>query len=114
MGKITGFMELARIQEASLPPQERALAASGKGRRRHADRHDEAIVRDLCERHLRFTGSTLALALLDDWDNARARFVKVFPNEYKRALAEMQMPEEKSIPAVPEPGMSGAARKAVA
>ena len=101
-------------READQAEAERTLAATGKGRRRHADRHDEVIVRELCERHLRFTGSTLALALLDDWDSARARFVKVFPNEYKRALAEMPMPEEKSIPAVPEPGLSSASRKAVA
>ena len=32
---------------------------------------------------------TLALALLDNWENERAKFVKVFPNEYKRALSEM-------------------------
>jgi glutamate synthase (NADPH) large chain len=43
----------------------------------------------LIERHLRFTGSTLALRILDDWDAARARFVKVFPHEYQRALCEM-------------------------
>ena len=24
--------------------------------------------------------------MLDDWDAARAKFVKVFPNEYRRAL----------------------------
>ena len=101
-------------READQAEQERALAASGKARRRHADRHDEAIVRELCERHLRFTGSTLARALLDDWDSARGRFVKVFPNEYKRALGEMQMPEEKSIPAVPEPSVSTRGTKAAA
>jgi glutamate synthase domain-containing protein 3 len=27
--------------------------------------------------------------LLDDWAQARAKFVKVFPNEYKRALGEL-------------------------
>ena len=27
--------------------------------------------------------------MLDDWDEARERFVKVFPHEYKRALGEM-------------------------
>jgi glutamate synthase (NADPH/NADH) large chain/glutamate synthase (ferredoxin) len=26
---------------------------------------------------------------LDNWDTARAKFVKVFPNEYKRALGEI-------------------------
>ena len=43
----------------------------------------------MVERHLRFTGSTVALAILDDWEGARARFVKVFPNEYRRALTEL-------------------------
>jgi len=56
---------------------------------RHLDRADEAIVRELVERHLRFTGSTLALAMIDDWDNARGKFVKVFPHEYRRALGEL-------------------------
>jgi glutamate synthase (NADPH/NADH) large chain len=50
---------------------------------------DEAILRGLIERHFKYTGSTRARALLDDWSNARARFVKVFPTEYKRALLEM-------------------------
>ena len=65
------------------------LAAAGKGRLRHLGRADEALLRELIERHLRFTGSTLALAILDDWEAARAKFVKVFPNEYRRALTEM-------------------------
>jgi glutamate synthase (NADPH/NADH) large chain len=88
--------------ESAQADAERGLAAAGKARRLHRDRHDEAIVRELCERHLRFTGSTLALALLDDWEHARERFVKVFPNEYKRALTEMALVEEKTIPVVPE------------
>jgi glutamate synthase domain-containing protein 3 len=55
----------------------------------HRDRADEAIVRELTEQHLRYTGSTLALELLDNWEIARKKFVKVFPTEYKRALSEM-------------------------
>ena len=47
------------------------------------------MLREMVERHLRFTGSTVALAMLDDWEAARGRFVKVFPNEYRRALTEM-------------------------
>ena len=43
----------------------------------------------MIEKHLRYTGSTLALALLDNWENERAKFVKVLPHEYKRALSEM-------------------------
>ena len=65
------------------------LAAAGKGRLRHVGRADVEFLRELIERHLRFTGSTRALAILDNWDALRGKFVKVFPNEYKRALAEL-------------------------
>ena len=50
---------------------------------------DEAILKRLIERHFKYTGSTRARTLLDDWTNARGKFVKVFPTEYKRALGEM-------------------------
>jgi glutamate synthase domain-containing protein 3 len=69
--------------------EDEALVAAGKGRLRHRDVADETLVRGLIERHLALTGSTLALAILDDWERARGRFVKVFPDEYQRALAEM-------------------------
>src|SRR5437868_10707019 len=80
--------------ETLLPEDEQTrveaeLAASGKGRLLHLGRCDEALARTLIEKHLRYTGSTLALTLLDDWGNERAKFVKVFPHEYKRALTEM-------------------------
>jgi glutamate synthase (NADPH/NADH) large chain len=50
---------------------------------------DELILKGLIERHFKHTGSTRARTLLDDWSNARSKFVKVFPTEYKRALGEM-------------------------
>ncbi len=50
---------------------------------------DEVILKRLIERHFKHTGSTRARHLLDDWNNARAKFVKVFPTEYKRALGEI-------------------------
>jgi glutamate synthase domain-containing protein 2/glutamate synthase domain-containing protein 1/glutamate synthase domain-containing protein 3 len=80
---------------------EAEIAASGKARLRHTGRADETILRELIERHLRFTGSTLALAILDDWENARAKFVKVFPHEYKRALGEMHAKQAAVKPAAP-------------
>ncbi len=54
---------------------------------------DEVILKALIERHFRYTGSTRARTLLDDWTNAREQFVKVFPGEYKRALGEMYGPK---------------------
>jgi glutamate synthase (NADPH/NADH) large chain len=50
---------------------------------------DETILRRLIERHFKYTGSTRARNLLDDWANSRGKFVKVFPTDYKRALEEM-------------------------
>ncbi|WMW80311.1 glutamate synthase-related protein [Undibacterium cyanobacteriorum] len=58
---------------------------------------DEAILRGLIERHFKHTGSTRARNLLDDWARSRAKFVKVFPNEYKRALAEMYGAEQAAV-----------------
>jgi len=52
---------------------------------------DEVILKRLIERHFKYTGSTRARNLLDDWSNGRNKFIKVFPNEYKRALGEMNM-----------------------
>ncbi len=58
----------------------------------HIDRKaepDEAILKRLIEAHHKWTGSLRARQLLDHWADSRAKFVKVFPHEYKRALAEM-------------------------
>ncbi|NDP41896.1 MAG: glutamate synthase large subunit [Aromatoleum sp.] len=87
------------LPDAEQTAAENQLAAAGKGRLKHAGRSDEALLRELIERHLRFTGSTRALAILDDWDAARARFVKVFPSEYKRALGEMHARQSAAKPA---------------
>ena len=53
----------------------------------HNGMTDEAQVRKLLEDHIRWTGSNKARDILDHWPQARGRFVKVFPNEYRRALA---------------------------
>jgi glutamate synthase (NADPH/NADH) large chain len=51
---------------------------------------DGERLRILLERHLRYTGSARAKELLDDWPRALGRFIKVMPNDYRRALLEMQ------------------------
>jgi glutamate synthase (NADPH/NADH) large chain len=48
---------------------------------------DRAYLRDIVGRHHAETGSAVAAALLDDWDDAVARFGKVMPRDYKRVLA---------------------------
>ena len=54
----------------------------------HLDVADEDQLKRLLQDHHRWTGSKRARELLDNWSEARAKFVKVFPNEYKRALTE--------------------------
>jgi glutamate synthase (NADPH/NADH) large chain len=47
---------------------------------------DREFLRQTVERHLTETGSTVAAALLADWDAHVERFGKVMPRDYKRVL----------------------------
>jgi glutamate synthase domain-containing protein 2/glutamate synthase domain-containing protein 3 len=58
-----------------------------------ADDEDRAFLRGMLERHVQYTGSGRAEALLSDWAASLERFVKVMPTEYKRALAMMARQE---------------------
>jgi glutamate synthase domain-containing protein 3 len=55
----------------------------------HLGQSDEATVKRLIERHVRHTGSAQAKKILEHWSEFRGKFVKVFPNEYRRALGEL-------------------------
>ncbi len=73
----------------------------------HNDQSDEQQLRALIEAHSRWTGSRRARDLLDNWAAARAKFVKVFPTEYQRALGEIYERKQKEkqaaqAPAAPE------------
>jgi glutamate synthase (NADPH/NADH) large chain len=54
----------------------------------HRGECDEIVLKTLIEQHFKYTGSQKARKILDQWELARGRFVKVFPTEYKRALNE--------------------------
>jgi len=54
----------------------------------HLDQPDETILKKLIDDHHKWTGSLRARHIMDHWVESRAKFVKVFPNEYKRALGE--------------------------
>ncbi len=47
---------------------------------------DVSEVRTLLERHRELTGSPRAAWILEHWDDAQPKFIKVFPHEYKRVL----------------------------
>ncbi|MGA0116088.1 MAG: glutamate synthase-related protein, partial [Burkholderiales bacterium] len=55
----------------------------------HLGDADEVVLKRLIENHAKLTGSARAQQILADWPASRGKFVKVFPNEYRRALGEL-------------------------
>jgi glutamate synthase (NADPH/NADH) large chain len=53
-------------------------------------RFDAERLRILVERHLLHTASPRAKQLLDNWDSALSKFVKVMPLDYAKALADIK------------------------
>ncbi|MDD4017826.1 MAG: glutamate synthase-related protein, partial [Kiritimatiellae bacterium] len=47
-------------------------------------------VRGMIWRHLAYTGSPVAQRVIDGWQQVRAKFVKIMPHDYRRALARLQ------------------------
>jgi len=59
---------------------------------------DEVLtVRRMIERHLAATSSQRAQGLLENWDHALPKFVKVIPKDYKRMLAAIARAEEQGL-----------------
>jgi glutamate synthase (NADPH/NADH) large chain len=59
-------------------------------------RYDDLRLKQLIERHRHYTNSEVAKRILDNWESMRAKFVKVMPVEYRRALKEMQAKKSDS------------------
>jgi glutamate synthase domain-containing protein 3 len=51
-----------------------------------SDSPDAEIVKNLVIRHMKLTGSRRAKWILENWQEALPRFIKVFPHEFKRVL----------------------------
>jgi glutamate synthase domain-containing protein 3 len=58
------------------------------------DEGDAIEVRALVAEHADRTGSPVARRVLDAWDDLLPRFVKIFPTDYKRVLAERAAAEK--------------------
>ena len=56
-----------------------------------------AIVRALVAKHLEYTGSSRARALLERWDQIVPRFVKVMPKDYQRVLACVRRAHDQGL-----------------
>jgi glutamate synthase (NADPH/NADH) large chain len=56
-------------------------------------RYDAERLHQLIANHARYTGSTRAAHILDNWAETLPKFRKVMPVEYRRALMEMKAQE---------------------
>ncbi|OYW47012.1 MAG: glutamate synthase large subunit [Sphingomonadales bacterium 32-68-7] len=97
---------LAQVDLEAIDPEPSAEDGTGRPQQRpsHAGdfgmgdmlRHDAERLRILVERHKLHTGSARAAALLDDWDAALGRFVKVMPRDYARALRLLEAERDEA------------------
>jgi len=55
-----------------------------------SDERELAEVKKLIENHVQYTGSSHAQALLDQWEQTAAKFVKVIPKDYKQILNSIE------------------------
>jgi glutamate synthase domain-containing protein 2/glutamate synthase domain-containing protein 1/glutamate synthase domain-containing protein 3 len=85
----TAMAGLERLQTA-----EEQAAAGADPASWHRGQADETLLKRMIEAHHKWTGSLRAREILDHWADSRARFLKVFPHEYKRALGEMSAKKE--------------------
>jgi len=51
---------------------------------------DISELRQMIETHYRYTGSSAARRVIDNWDAMLPKFIKVMPVDYKRALEQMK------------------------
>jgi glutamate synthase domain-containing protein 2/glutamate synthase domain-containing protein 1/glutamate synthase domain-containing protein 3 len=58
---------------------------------------DIPILRSLIERHVAATGSPRGRRVLEGWEQRLPQFVKVFPQEFKRVLAERRAREQAAF-----------------
>jgi glutamate synthase (NADPH/NADH) large chain len=76
-------------EDEALRPSQRSVSVENAGMGDPL-RFDAERLRILVERHLLHTGSARAKEILVNWDASRAKFVKVMPQDYAKALADMK------------------------
>jgi glutamate synthase domain-containing protein 3 len=62
---------------------------------------DKDLLRDLIERHLKWTVSKRARQILDAWPDMIGKFVKVIPIDYRRALEKVRASEQRDTETTP-------------
>ncbi|MDP7505347.1 MAG: glutamate synthase-related protein, partial [Nitrospinota bacterium] len=61
------------------------------------DPDDVDEVKNLIQKHVEYTGSTVGERILSEWETLQPRFVKVLPRDYKRAMMAIQTAKERGI-----------------
>ncbi len=59
------------------------------------DEEDIVFIREMVEKHLKYTGSSVAKKILASWEVSMPKFVKVMPLEFKRVLNEMKLASQE-------------------
>ncbi|MBI4756905.1 MAG: glutamate synthase subunit alpha [Betaproteobacteria bacterium] len=89
------MVELEPVPEEEALSETGELESHGQVDVNHLGMADEALLKGIIGRHLLYTGSDRAHMILDNWAQYRTRFVKIMPNEYRRALREMAAKQQQ-------------------
>jgi glutamate synthase (NADPH/NADH) large chain len=61
------------------------------------NKNDLTDLKELIEKHFKYTGSKVAESLLDDWGNQINNFIKVMPTDYKRVIEESKQTQIEAL-----------------
>ena len=62
---------------------------------------DKQLLKELIEKHYKWTASERAKYILDNWNDAIGKFVKVLPSDYRKALEKMRAAEQRDTDTTP-------------
>ncbi|MFA7300179.1 MAG: glutamate synthase large subunit, partial [Sideroxydans sp.] len=90
------MVQLEGVPEEVSASETGEVDSKGRVHFNHLNRADELVLRGKIEKHLRYTGSTRAKQILDNWASYLPKFVKVMPTEYRRALLEIAAQQKEA------------------
>ena len=85
---------LAMVELEAVQPEDPTMPKGAFDVFTHMTRYDAERLKILIENHARYTGSTRAREILDNWSSYRTKFKKIMPTEYRRALRELMAENE--------------------
>ena len=94
------MVQLEAVPEEAAASESGEVETHGRVHFNALGKADEQVLRDLVEKHLRYSGSVRAKTILDNWARYLPKFVKVMPTEYRRALQEIAAQQSKQLEAV--------------